>query len=381
MTRPGALPRLVALLLVLLAGCRQAPPDPPPSAAERMSAEASARIQEGKWSTAEDLLLSAIRRAELYDDLVGQGSAWSNAGVLLLARGRPSPAVTAHRRAADCFAAAAAERNQGEPDKLDTLRARAKTNLALALIASGELDDADQHLSPLSVQPPTAEELERARKAAKKRLRAQRRWERRDKKAAALQRSHLEGWHAALHAQTARATLALQRGEPAEAQRLADETIAALRAVEGEPGVPTSDALGAALAVRGVALHQQGEDEAARASFEAALQLDRRSGDPAAVQQHLGWLASLTSGALAAGYFIRRARVARQLEELDAAAADLDAAARQAASPPLTALICAERQLITRARRRELRSLEALVAAYAVPSSCAPASDGEATPP
>ncbi|MCB9756225.1 MAG: hypothetical protein H6713_40415 [Myxococcales bacterium] len=155
------------------------------------------------------------------------------------------------------------------------------------------------------------------------------------------------------------------------AQRLADEVIAALRSVEDLPGVPTSDALAAALAVRGVALHEQSDDEAARASFEAALELDRRSGEPAAVRQHLGWLASLTSGEVAAGYFVRRARVARHLQQLEDAAADLDAAAERDTSDARRFEICAERQLIEAARRRAVPSLASLVAAYAQGDVCA----------
>src|SRR5512145_1843352 len=108
--RAGALVAAVVLLVapaLAVMGCaKSVRPPPPPSPAEEISVEAALRIQEGRWNTADDLLVDALRRAELSDDLQGQGSAWSNAGVLLMAQGRAEDAVVAHRRAVSCLSAA-----------------------------------------------------------------------------------------------------------------------------------------------------------------------------------------------------------------------------------------------------------------------------------
>jgi hypothetical protein len=363
---------VAAVAVVSCACATAAPPPAKPSQAERMSMRAAKRIDEGRWAAAEDLVVAALQRGELSDDLVGEASAWSSAGAWLMAQGRAADAVVAHTRALACLTEAKAS---------DAVLQRAQTNLALALVAAGRAADAEPYLRvPDSTAPPSARELRRERRQAERQSRREKRWAKDNRRGTKLLELRLEGWYGDLRAQTARAAALLELGRIDEAAELADEVIAALREVADEPGVPADEALAAALAVRGVAAHQRNDNEAARAAFAEALTLDRGAGNPAAVRQHLGWLASLTSGDEAARYFVRRARLARQLRFLADASADLDAAARQASSDEVQRSICAERHLVAAVERLERLDLDALIVAHQSGRGCAETAPAESEP-
>jgi len=259
--------RVPALALALGSVACAAPISTPRlTAAERWNAEGVRRLDQGD-SVAEECFLSALREAELIDDLRSQAEAWDNLGALSTAQGRASDAQRAHRKALDLYRARGV-RDLGE--------VRARANLGAALLALGELGDAEAEFAAATklaswLRKPTAAHLARA----------------------------------------GLASIALRRGAAPRAAALARALVEEARAAADDAG------LGAALAIEGVARLSMGELGLARVRLEEALAVDQRRAAPFAIAEDLRALAEVAARAgdqaAASSYLARRDLIVRAL--------------------------------------------------------------------
>lgn len=269
--------RLAALPVVAcLVACGGPKVGPPPTTAERLNAEAVRRLDRGDDRGAEEMIRSALREAELVDDLVGQAEAWNNLGALEMARGKFREAWSAHAMALSLHQATKV-RSVGE--------VRTRSNLGAALLAAGKVGDARAQFE---------EAVALGDKIG-------------DPKAARLAKVGL-------------ASVALHDGNAARALALSRETL------DGS-GDATE---GGAFAVQGAAEEALGDLPPARAAYEHALDIDRRHAVPRAVAEDLRGLARVAerSGNVgeATALLTRSSRIARRLGERNMAVRDLERA-------------------------------------------------------
>jgi tetratricopeptide (TPR) repeat protein len=274
----------LALLLVACGGPKQGPP---PTAAQRLNAEGVRRLDRGDAAGADQMIHEALKEAELVDDLVAQAEAWNNLGALATARGNAREAWSAHATALRLHQATKT-RTTGE--------VRTRANLGAALLALGKTADAKA-------------EFEEAVNLAER----------------------IGEPDAARLARVGLAAVALRAGDAARALALA-RALAEAKSDAGGSGADGAASSGdaarsSAFALAGAAEEALGDLRGARASYERALDLDRKRDAPRAVAEDLEGLARVAAragnAADAASFLARSARVARRLGDRAAAARHL----------------------------------------------------------
>jgi tetratricopeptide (TPR) repeat protein len=271
MTRWALLP-----VVVWLAACGGPKLGPPPTAAERLNAEAVRRLDRGDDAGAEEMIRAALREAEMVDDLVAQAEAWNNLGALAMARGKYREAWSAHATALSLHQSTRV-RGIGE--------VRTRANLGSALLASGKVAEAKSQFEEAVSLGEKIGEVKAARLA-----------------------------------KVGLASVALRDGD-------ASRALALSHAVLDGSGDATE---GGAFAVQGAAEEALHDLPAARGAYERALDIDRRHAVPRAVAEDLRGLARVAeqsgNAAEATALLTRSSRIARRLGQRGVAVRDLERA-------------------------------------------------------
>jgi tetratricopeptide (TPR) repeat protein len=259
---------------------------PPLTPAERLNQEGLRRLYANDTGGAEESFRRALAEAELRDDLRGEAEAWNNLGALARERGAAEEALAFHRKALALHGQAG-----GRAGPAPESEARTRTNIGAALLALGHTSEAKA-------------EFERAVAL----------WAKLEHRAGLARAKASLALAILREAKEAKLALALAR----EAKTLAEDA-------EDDAG------RAAALGVEGAALEAAGDLAAAREAYEAALEIDKARGAPAAIAEDLHALGRIcertNDAARAAGFYARASRVLRRMGNLDQCERDLEKAA------------------------------------------------------